>query len=134
LHLLNGTEKYELELQADAIHFALPVFENGWLDPTSGTEDYVLMRLENEITHEGPGALWVENEWISGRFEQGASGHFRFVPQRPHIIGTLEVEQDTAEGLRFVPQQPRTTTGTLKATPCIAIALFRRAEEIWVET
>jgi hypothetical protein len=100
---LYQTEEHTLKLKADAVHFALRVPEDGWLDPASKEGDYALVQQEPRATEEGPAVLWTENEWVTGRFEQDRGGNIRFLPQPARIIGSQKVE------------------------PCKAVALLKRA-------
>jgi hypothetical protein len=92
LHPLNETAGHTLELRDSAVHFALPVPEDGWLDPASKEGDYALARWDPQVTQEGPGVMWTENEWVAGRFERDTEGDFRFCPQPPRIIGSQKIE------------------------------------------
>ena len=114
LHPLDEAPGNGPELRADAIHFALPVPEDGWPDPASKKGDYVLVRRETQVTQEGPGVLWTGERWVAGRFERDvATGGIRFVAPQPYIIGreqdyvTPLLERDVATGsIRFVAPQP----------------------------
>jgi len=88
LHPLGETPGNRLELEAGAVHFALPVPEDGWLDPASKKGDYTLVRREIRVTQEGLGVLWTGKNWVGGRFERDVTtGDVHFVSPRPHIIG-----------------------------------------------
>jgi len=88
LHPLGEAPGNRLELKAGAVHFALPVPEDGWLDPASKKGDYTLVRRETQITQEGLGVLWTGKNWVGGRFERDVTtGDVHFVSPRSHIIG-----------------------------------------------
>ncbi len=88
LYPLRLISKSHLELQAGAVHFALPVPENGWLDAASEKGDYALVQRETQVTKEGPGVLWTGEDWVGGRFERDApTGEIHFVSPMSHIIG-----------------------------------------------
>jgi len=88
LYPLRVASKSSLELKAGAVHFALPVPENGWLDDASEKGDYALVQRETQVTREGPGVLWTGEDWVGGRFERDAdTGDIRFVSSRSRIIG-----------------------------------------------
>lgn len=91
LHPLDETLGNRLELKAGAVHFALPVPEDGWLDPVSKKGDYVLVRQEIQSTQEGPGVLWTGENWVGGQFKRHVTtGGIRFVAPQPHIIGKAQ--------------------------------------------
>jgi SOS-response transcriptional repressor LexA len=96
---LYQTEEHTSKLKADAVHFALRVPEDGWLDPASKEGDYVLVQQEPKATEEGPAVLWTENEWVTGRFEQDRGGNIRFLPQPARIIGSQKVKPRKAVAL-----------------------------------
>ncbi len=88
LHPLSGVPKSRLELKAGAVHFALPVPRDGWLDSSSKKGDYALVRRETQITKEGLGVLWTGEDWVGGRFERDANtGDVRFTSSGMHVIG-----------------------------------------------
>lgn len=84
---LDDTRGNRIELKAGAAHFALSVLEDGWLDPISEKEDYVLVRQETRITQEGPWVLWTGKEWVACRFERDPAGRIRLVSPPPTVIG-----------------------------------------------
>lgn len=91
LYPADNTTGQTLELETDAVHFALPVRENGWLGPASKKQDYALVQQESPVTQEGPAVLWMHEEWIvAGRFTRDATtGTIRFVALRDsaRVIG-----------------------------------------------
>jgi hypothetical protein len=99
LRSLDETRK-TLELKSGAVHFALPVPEDGWPTPTSKEEeDFLLVRQEAQITREGPGVLWTSEKWATGRFERDDTGIIYFTASKPYIIGeeTIEIEKEVTE-------------------------------------
>jgi len=88
LYSLDDTGGRTLELNADALHFAYPVPEDGWLDTDSKRGDYALVQRETQISQEGPGLSWTERNWVWGRFERNpTTGEIHFEPPQPYIIG-----------------------------------------------
>ena len=100
LYRLDGTEGHTSELQHSAVHFVLPVPEDGWPSPISKKEeDFALVRQEAQVTQEVPGVLWRNEQWVTGRFERDATtGSTHFVALKPLVIGReiIEVEQKAA--------------------------------------
>lgn len=88
LYSLHDAAGHTLELNADALHFALPVPEGGCLGTTSRKGDYALVQRETQISQEGPGLSWTERNWVWGRFERDpTTGEIHFEPPQPYIIG-----------------------------------------------
>jgi hypothetical protein len=94
LHPLDRTAGHAQRLKADAVHFALCVPEDGWLDSASKKQDYALVRQEAQITQEGPAVSWTKEEWVGGRFERDTTtGKVNFVGSEPDIIGRKQTEE-----------------------------------------
>jgi hypothetical protein len=88
LYSLDDTGERTLKLNADALHFAFPVPEDGWLDTDSKRGDYALVQRETRISYEGPGLSWTERHFAGGRFKRDpATGEIHFEPPQSHIIG-----------------------------------------------
>jgi hypothetical protein len=88
-------ERRKLELKVGAVHFALPVPEDGWPSRISKKEDLALVQAQ--ITQEGPGVLWTGQRWEVGRFERDETTRStRFVASKlqPHIIGGEAIEEE----------------------------------------
>jgi hypothetical protein len=88
LYSLYDAPGHTLELNAHALHFALPVPEGGYLGTTSRKGDYALVQRETKISQEGPGLSWTERNWVWGRFERDpTTGEIHFEPPQPYVIG-----------------------------------------------
>jgi len=103
LHSLDKSTMSALELNADVVHFALPVPADGWPTPASKKErDFVLVRAQAQ---EGVGFFWTGQKWATGRFKRDTTtGTVSFLKSEPHIIGkqvdieVIEVEKDITSG------------------------------------
>jgi hypothetical protein len=133
LYPLDVTRRYELELKANACHFALPIPKDRWLDPDSREGDYVLLQKERELTPEGPAISWIGLDSVNKEGEYTVVRRETKLTQEGPVVLWVgdewvagRFERDTEDNVHFLPQPPR-ILGDQKAVPCKAIALFKRA-------
>jgi hypothetical protein len=96
LYPIKEMAEHRPEVKEDAVHFALPVPEDGWLIQTSRGQDYALARQETQTGQEGPAVSWIEQRqmWVGGRFERNSNtDRIHFVGSKPHIIGDERTEE-----------------------------------------
>jgi hypothetical protein len=88
LHPLDKTTPRSLEMRINPSCFALPVTQDGWPNSDSKQGDYALLRRQEDVRAEGPGASWNGEKWEPGHFKRDPdSGGIHFEPAQPRILG-----------------------------------------------